>query len=98
MEVDPSAKNLLKHNLNDLELATINSYLNQLNLEYRQRAELMLMRLDVTVDAFFWSERVQKLKDEVMRIYEDRRKQLKIPAPVTLDDLKQASTGFLIFF
>lgn len=98
MEVDQKEEKyppLFTHDLNESDLKLVNAYVDQFNKEFAQRAELMLKRLDVTVEAFFWSDRVKKMENEIKKVFLSRRQNLRIPPPVTLEDLKNSSAGWL---
>ena len=53
------SKPLLKARLSDKQLETINFVNTALQQEYRMRREMILKRLDVTIQSFKWSDKVK---------------------------------------
>ncbi|KAI6174531.1 hypothetical protein M3Y97_01001100 [Aphelenchoides bicaudatus] len=64
--------------------------------DYKERAEMNICCLDVTVDSFFWSERVKQLEPKVNAIYNPRREQLAEWQKVGVPDLLAATEDLLI--
>ncbi|XP_076376001.1 protein FAM98A [Megalopta genalis] len=59
----------------------------ELHDEYRLRRDMLLKRLDVTVQSFLWSERIKSQEAELNKRYEDTRKFLSAEPDVTFADL-----------
>uniref|UniRef100_A0A0N5AIC6 Protein FAM98A n=1 Tax=Syphacia muris TaxID=451379 RepID=A0A0N5AIC6_9BILA len=64
--------------------------------EYYSRMQLLLKRLDVTIQSFIWSDRIKKIEDKVYEVYRPRRDNIFVSANVAMDDLLAASTDLLI--
>ncbi|KAL0113571.1 hypothetical protein PUN28_012615 [Cardiocondyla obscurior] len=62
----------------------------EMHKEYTIRREMLLKRLDVTVQSFLWSDRIKSQETEVNTKYEERRKTLKSEPKMTLADLLAA--------
>ncbi|XP_076641460.1 protein FAM98A [Halictus rubicundus] len=59
----------------------------ELHDEYRLRRDMLLKRLDVTVQSFLWSDRIRSQEAELNKRYEDTRKFLSAEPNVTFADL-----------
>ncbi|XP_078041931.1 protein FAM98A [Augochlora pura] len=59
----------------------------ELHDEYRLRRDMLLKRLDVTVQSFLWSDRIKSQEAELNKRYEDTRKFLSAEPDVTFADL-----------
>ncbi|XP_030761221.1 protein FAM98A [Sitophilus oryzae] len=82
--------------LSDKQWEILKGVQNDLDNEYKIRREMLLTRLDVTVQSFQWSERT-KGKDELFeKIYHDKRISLKIDPDVNISDLISARTDLAI--
>jgi hypothetical protein len=67
-----------------------------LNKEYKIRREMLLTRLDVTIQSFQWSDKT-KGKDELFeKVYTEKRKRLKTDPEVELADLLAARDDIAI--
>ncbi|XP_053973018.1 protein FAM98B-like isoform X2 [Hylaeus volcanicus] len=62
----------------------------ELHDEYRMRRDMLLKRLDVTVQSFLWSDRVKCREAEINKQYEDTRKFLSAEPDITFADLLAA--------
>ncbi|XP_036149150.1 protein FAM98B [Monomorium pharaonis] len=62
----------------------------EMHKEYTTRREMLLKRLDVTVQSFLWSDRIKSQETAVNTKYEERRKTLHNEPKVTLADLLAA--------
>ncbi|KAM0726467.1 Protein FAM98A [Formica fusca] len=62
----------------------------EMHKEYTIRREMLLKRLDVTVQSFLWSDRIKLQEKAVNTRYEERRKTLKNEPKVTMVDLLAA--------
>ena len=64
-----------------------------MNVEFAKRADLLLKRLDVTVDSFMWSDRIKKMEPEIMEMYKPGRERLEYSPKVYVEDIMTASSG-----
>lgn len=69
---------------------------NDLNNEYKIRREMLLTRLDVTIQSFQWSDRTRGKDDLFERIYHEKRKLLKADPDVDISDLIAARTDVAV--
>ncbi|KAK0416751.1 hypothetical protein QR680_012660 [Steinernema hermaphroditum] len=82
--------------LSDKQWDAVTKVNRDLSREYALRSELLLKRLDVTVDSFTWSEEGAIKKNEVMKIYEDARNKINYNREVETSDLIAATTDLLV--
>ncbi|XP_076677107.1 protein FAM98A isoform X2 [Andrena cerasifolii] len=75
----------------DLELVQ-----QELHDEYRMRRDMLLKRLDVTVQSFLWSDRVKSREAELTKQYEETRKFLSAEPNITFADLLAARDDIAI--
>lgn len=68
----------------------------EMHKEYTIRRDMLLKRLDVTVQSFLWSDRIKSQENEVNTRYEERRKILKNEPKVTMADLLAARDDLAI--
>uniref|UniRef100_A0A2C9LAT8 Protein FAM98A n=1 Tax=Biomphalaria glabrata TaxID=6526 RepID=A0A2C9LAT8_BIOGL len=79
-----AGKPLLKVRMSDQQWAQIleiNAYLSE---EYRLRREMLLKRLDVTIQSFNWSEKAKNNENKIAEVYQPIRKMLIAKNDVTL--------------
>ncbi|KYM98540.1 PREDICTED: protein FAM98A [Cyphomyrmex costatus] len=93
--------NYLDKPLIDVELSAkqwekLGKLQEEMHKEYIIRRELLLKRLDVTVQSFLWSDRIKSRETEINNKYEERRKTLKNEPRVTLADLLAARDDLAI--
>ncbi|XP_064212359.1 protein FAM98A isoform X3 [Tribolium castaneum] len=82
--------------LSDKQWETLNGVQKDLNNEYKIRREMLLTRLDVTIQSFQWSDKT-KGKDELFeKVYTEKRKRLKTEPEVELADLLAARDDIAI--
>uniref|UniRef100_A0A914XHS0 Protein FAM98A n=1 Tax=Plectus sambesii TaxID=2011161 RepID=A0A914XHS0_9BILA len=62
----------------------------ELLIEYDVRAQLLLKRLDVTIQSFSWSERIKDMEAEMLKIYRPLRNKLHSTPTVSVSDLLAA--------
>ena len=68
--------------------------INQLLCEdFQMRRELLLTRLDVTVQSFKWADRLKSSNQEIATIYQSQRRQLSSKPGVKLFMLLSARDG-----
>ncbi|XP_013387259.1 protein FAM98A-like [Lingula anatina] len=77
-KVSPShmGKPLLKAKLTEKQWQSIQSISEALQQEYGLRREMLLTRLDVTIQSFKWSDRAKSKENEVAAAYQPLRKHL----------------------
>ena len=61
--------------------------------EYQMRAELLLKRLDVTVQSFTWSDRVKKIEENLNAAYRPLRARVTAKSRITVADVLAARIG-----
>jgi protein FAM98B len=61
--------------------------------DFQNRRELLLTRLDVTVQSFKWSERMKKKNTQITNIYQERKKQLTLKQNVKIFYILAARDG-----
>ncbi|RLU23214.1 hypothetical protein DMN91_003417 [Ooceraea biroi] len=62
----------------------------EMHEEYTIRREMLLKRLDVTVQSFLWSDRIKSQEAKVNSKYEEKRKTMKSEPKVSMADLLAA--------
>nr|CAD7402672.1 unnamed protein product [Timema cristinae] len=68
----------------------------EMQQEYRLRREMLIKRIDVTIQSFQWSERVRNQQDEIATMFLSKRKALAIEPDVHLSDLLAAREDLAI--
>lgn len=63
--------------------------------EYKSREDVLLKRLDVTIQSFTWSERIKKMEEKLIEIYQPTRRKLKLKSRIQMSDLLAARTDLL---
>uniref|UniRef100_A0A914ER77 Protein FAM98A n=1 Tax=Acrobeloides nanus TaxID=290746 RepID=A0A914ER77_9BILA len=86
---------LLKTSLTQDEWLIVEEYSKLMNVEFAKRADLLLKRLDVTVDSFMWSDRIKKMEPEIMEMYKPSRERLEYSSKVYVEDIMAASSEYL---
>lgn len=70
--------------------------------DFQLRRELLLTRLDVTIQSFKWAERLKKNNNEIANLYHQRRKDLGVRQNIKVYDILAARDGkskiLLLFF
>ena len=61
-----------------------------MNDEYSMRAQLLLKRLDVTVQSFTWSDRVRQMEAELYNVYRPLRQSMRAESTVSVADVLAA--------
>jgi hypothetical protein len=61
--------------------------------EYQMRAELLLKRLDVTIQSFTWSDRVHQKENDLFAVYRPLRAALRSESVVTVAHILAARAG-----
>lgn len=93
---DLVGKGIFSGFLSDKQWEILKGVHSDLHKEYKIRREMMLTRLDVTIQSFQWSDRT-KGKDELFeKIYHDKRKSMLVDPNVGISDLIAARTDLAI--
>jgi protein FAM98B len=79
--------------LNSDQWSRIDAVADRMTADYKKRAEMLIRRLDVTIDSFFWSERVQQLEPKISEVYGPHREALAEWHPLGVPDLLASSEG-----
>jgi len=95
MSADESFKPLFSTELSKEEYKMVDDYASKLNVEFQKRSELLLKRLDTTVESFFWSDRVRPMKGEIMKFYKPARETMLYRGDINMEDLLAARLNLL---
>lgn len=69
-------------------------HINQaLNDDFQMRRELLLTRLDVTIQSFKWADRLKQKNQEIAALYQQKRKELSFRPSVKLYHILAARDG-----
>jgi hypothetical protein len=68
-----------------------------LNDDFKLRREMLLKRLDVTIQSFKWADRLKVKNDEITRLFDAKRKELNINKAINFGDLLAARDGKALF-
>ena len=68
-------------------------YIQTLNLDYAKRIDLLKKRLEITIDSFLWSERVQKMETQIRQICGSSQFKQMGFQPILADQLLSADSG-----
>eukprot|EP01137_Pigoraptor_chileana_P021879 Opistho-2@86139 len=90
LPVDYIGRPLLTERLSPAQLAKLADVNTMMEAEYGTRRRVLLKRLDLTIQAFKWSEKAKKHEDELIRVYAPLRRRLSAAAPVSLYDVRAA--------
>ncbi|KAG5869675.1 hypothetical protein JTB14_035601 [Gonioctena quinquepunctata] len=93
---DIVGKGIFSGFLSEKQWGVLSGVQSDLNKEYRIRREMLLTRLDVTIQSFQWSDRTRGKDDLFEKIYHENRKHLKVDPDVDLSDLIAARTDIAI--
>uniref|UniRef100_A0A6P7FR81 Protein FAM98B isoform X1 n=1 Tax=Diabrotica virgifera virgifera TaxID=50390 RepID=A0A6P7FR81_DIAVI len=94
--MDIVGKGIFDGYLSNKQWEVLNGVQEDLHAEYKIRREMLLTRLDVTIQSFQWSDRTKGKDDVFEKLYHDRRKLLKVEPDVDLADLLAARTDIAI--
>ncbi|CAG5136390.1 unnamed protein product, partial [Candidula unifasciata] len=73
---DQVGKPLLKARLSEKQWAQVLAINEVLSEEYRIRREMLLKRLDVTIQSFMWSDKAKKNENKIAEVYQPIRRTL----------------------
>ena len=71
-------------------LAKINRLLND---DFKLRREMLVKRLDVTIQSFKWADRLKSKNDEIARLFDNKRKEFTVNQTINFSDLLAARDG-----
>lgn len=76
--------------LSDKQWHTLGDIQSELHKEYCIRRELLLKRLDVTIQSFQWSESAKNNENEIIKKFNSHRSKMVVEPDITLADLLAA--------
>ncbi|XP_052827333.1 protein FAM98B-like [Octopus bimaculoides] len=82
----------LTHSLTAEQWAKLEEIIASLNCEYEVRREMLLKRIDVTVQSFMWSK---SLTNEILKVYTPKRGKLQSRCPVSIPKLLSSRQSLL---
>lgn len=88
-------KSLMKTRLSDKQWAHILNINNSLSAEYNTRREMLLKRLDVTIQSFMWSDKAKLNEKPIRAVYEAQRKKLTSKSNIGICQILAARDGLL---
>ncbi|CAG9761410.1 unnamed protein product [Ceutorhynchus assimilis] len=94
--VDLVGDGLFKGSLSDKQWELLKDIDSDLHKEYTLRREMMLMRLDVTIQSFQWSDKIKGKEVDFESHYFDQRRMLKPESNLDISDLFAARTDLAI--
>lgn len=83
-------KPLLKARLSDKQWEQILKINDSLGLEYQMRREMLLKRLDVTIQSFMWADTAKKKQNEIAAVYQPIRKLLTSKTSISVPQILAA--------
>ncbi|XP_075213317.1 protein FAM98A-like [Lycorma delicatula] len=89
-------KPLLNTILTEKQWYALEDVLEKLRNEYKLRREMLLKRLDVTIQSFQWSDRLKKQEDRIAQVYTAQRKNILTEPNVDIADLLAAREDLAI--
>ncbi|KAI6181394.1 hypothetical protein M3Y98_00824700 [Aphelenchoides besseyi] len=81
--------------LKNVDWQKADKYAEFLTADFSRRAALLVQRLDVTVDSFFWSDRVREQESAIKDIFLPERDKLDGWSPITVADVLGATEDIL---
>ncbi|XP_022911066.1 protein FAM98A [Onthophagus taurus] len=82
--------------LSDKQWHVLEQVQKDLHVEYTIRRQMLLKRLDCTVQSFQWSDKMKGREDQITKTFNETRKQLKIEPDVHISDLLSAREDLAI--
>jgi protein FAM98B len=61
--------------------------------DFQMRRELLLTRLDVTVQSFKWADRLKQSNQDIANIYQQKRKALSVGPSIKIFQILSARDG-----
>mgnify|MGYP001810536855 CR=1 FL=1 len=83
-------KPLLTVQLNEHQWTALAKLNEMLSSDFQMRRELLLTRLDVTIQSFKWADRLRQSKNEIGNLYQECRKKLTAKQNVRLYEILAA--------
>ncbi|CAF1353320.1 unnamed protein product [Didymodactylos carnosus] len=83
-------KPLLKVNLSEKQWSEVHKIHSLLYEDYKTRREVLLKRLDVTIQSFKWADRLKNKNNEITEAFSSKRKQMVIEPNVRIEDILAA--------
>ncbi|KAG8223058.1 hypothetical protein J437_LFUL002006, partial [Ladona fulva] len=83
-------KPLFNGTLSGKQWHTLEGIQQELHDEYKMRREMLIKRLDVTVQSFQWSDRAKSQEDRIAQIFQNKRAQFRVQPLVELSHLLAA--------
>lgn len=83
-------KPLLKARLSDNQWDQILKINDSLAIEYQTRREMLLKRLDVTIQSFMWADTAKKKQNEIAAAYQPIRKQMLAKTSISIPQILSA--------
>ncbi|XP_038071723.1 protein FAM98A-like [Patiria miniata] len=91
MGTEGAGKPILKKQLTEQQWAKLGKINDRMRKEYSLRRQMLLKRLDVTIQSFQWGERIKgKMQDDLAAAYRPKRGKLAADSPVTIATLMAA--------
>ncbi|CAH2018143.1 unnamed protein product [Acanthoscelides obtectus] len=93
---DIVGRGIFNGHLSEKQWQVLNDMQEDMNKEYKIRREMLLTRLDCTIQSFQWSDKTKGKDDMFEKIYHDKRRLLKVDPDVDIADLIAARTDVAI--
>ncbi|RZF34699.1 hypothetical protein LSTR_LSTR002781 [Laodelphax striatellus] len=89
-------KPMMKAQLDDKDWHKLENVLSELEKEYILRREMLLKRLDVTIQSFQWSDRLKSKENVIAQVYSQNRLKLTTRPAIDIADLLAAREDLAI--
>ena len=90
MPKDYLGKPLFNAMLNQQQWERLAQVNQKMSDDFRLRRELLLTRLDVTIQSFKWADRLKKSNSEISNLYHEKRRTLTAKPGIKIGDLLAA--------
>ena len=97
LPVDYLAKPLFNSDLSEDQWKQLMNINKMLSDDFQMRRELLLTRLDVTIQSFKWADYMKKNNNEITNIYQKYRKELPVRSNIKLYKILSAREGINTF-
>ncbi|XP_033735929.1 protein FAM98A-like [Pecten maximus] len=87
---DQAGTSLLKARLSDKQWSQVMNINEALCREYQTRREMLLKRLDVTVQSFMWSDKAKQKENDIAALYQPVRKSLQAKPTISVAHILSA--------
>ncbi|EDV20333.1 uncharacterized protein TRIADDRAFT_61300 [Trichoplax adhaerens] len=88
-------KPLLTKGLTKQQLTELNEISEELIKQYTMRKQMLLTRLDVTIQSFYWADRIKEKEAEITEVYASQRQNLTPESNIGIANLFSARTDLL---